>query len=91
MPSAIVRTSAWAVDLGEQAIHAGRPLVLSLSGRFGAGGYRSHHSIALCRSERHVIQRPEPPAVDPGLVAVQRSKALADVIIAAGSAHPRPK
>ena len=91
MPSAIVRTLARAVDLGEQAIQAGRPRVLSLSDRFGAAGYRSHRSIALRRSERHVVQRPEPTAVDSGSVAVQRSKALADVIIAAGSAHPRPK
>ncbi len=86
MPSAIVRTPALAVDLGEQAIHAGRPLVLSLSDRFGAAGHRSHHSIALRRSERHVIQQPEPTAVDSGFVAVPRSKALADFSIAVGSA-----
>jgi len=91
MSSAIVRISALAADLGEQAIHAGRPLVLSLSDRFGAAGYRNYHSIALRRSQRHVVHRPEPTAVDSRFVAVQRSKALADVTIAAGNAHPKPK
>ena len=91
MPSAIVRTLAWAVDLGEQAIQAERPPVLSLSDRVAPSVI-----VAIAASRSAVpsdtsSSGPNPrrsTRVSSPFGAARPSPASAS---AAGSAHPRPK
>ena len=85
------RASVLGVDFGEQAIHAGRTPVLSLSDRLAPPVI-----VAIEASRSAVRSDTSSSGPNPRLSARdpppgQCSKALAGVIMAAGSAHPRPK